>query len=275
MAKVNNTDYSQKRGKLNKKDNVIHRVRNGKEHTYSILHPYQGPASKAQKKHRELFGKVNAQVNRIMNDPAQKEEWTARKEAFNKTVVDSPDLTLRKYTTTRKYVFDKIKEQILQEGELKPHKPLAGRSLPKGATLSIKIFDQLSAAELYEILKARFEVFVMEQNIHYLDEDSIDYISTHLFVSQNGRVIAYARLFPEAQKGVLRLGRMLTLVRGQGLGKFILRYAVAEAKKRGAEVLRLHAQLQTVNFYKRRRFRAVGEVFMEAEIPHVCMERVL
>ena len=48
MAKIHNSDYTQKSGKLNRKDNVIHRVRNGKEHVYSIIDPYQGPASEIE-----------------------------------------------------------------------------------------------------------------------------------------------------------------------------------------------------------------------------------
>ena len=75
MAKIHNSDYSQKSGKLNRKDNVIHRVRNGKEHVYSIIDPYQGPASEAQKSNRSNFGKISAIVNRIIADPVQAAEW--------------------------------------------------------------------------------------------------------------------------------------------------------------------------------------------------------
>ena len=46
----------------------------------------------------------------------------------------------------------------------------------------IKKFNELSAAEIYEILKARSEIFVIEQNINYQDMDDIDYDSLHCFL---------------------------------------------------------------------------------------------
>ena len=172
MAKVTNTDYTSRRGKMNKKDNVVHRHRNGKEHIYTILHPYEGPASAAQKSHRAIFGKVNAIVNRIMNDPAQQAEWMAKKEEYNRSIEPLAPPYPERYQTTRKFVFDSIREQLIQQGEIKPRKPISGRTLPKGVKLSIKSFRELTTAELYEILKARFTVFVMEQKIHYLQNSA-------------------------------------------------------------------------------------------------------
>lgn len=275
MAKVENEDYTRRRGKLNKKDALVHRTRNGKEHLYAIRNPYTGPASAAQASHRKLFGKVNAIVNRIMNDPAQQAEWTAKKEEYNRSIEPLAPPYPERYETTRKFVFDSIREQLIQQGEIKPRKPIAGRSLPKGVKFNVKRFDELNTAELYEILKARSEVFVVEQGIRYPDEDNIDYISTHLFLHRGDKVVGYTRLFPTAEKGVMQMDRMLTTERGAGFGKYLLRHAVLEAKKQGATVLRMHAQVQTESFYKRRRFRVVSGVFIEADLPHVCMERVL
>ena len=76
-------------------------------------------------------------------------------------------------------------------------------------TTQIKAFNDLSPADLYEILKARFNVFYLEQQIRYPDMDDVDYLATHLSLRRNGLVIAYARLFPDAEQGVLRIGRML------------------------------------------------------------------
>ena len=39
---------------------------------------------------------------------------------------------------------------------------------------TVKTFDELNAGEIYEILKARAAVFVVEQNIVYLDTDDKD-----------------------------------------------------------------------------------------------------
>ena len=156
--------------------------------------------------------------------------------------------------------------------------------------LYIKPFAELSAAEIYEILKARFSVFVLEQGIMYLDEDNIDYTATHLALRRASKVIAYARLFeqpgdnPPAYDAkfnlvpsprILRAGRMLTLEHGKGYGRILLTRLIAEAKRQGADILRIHAQLDAVPFYRHFRFAKVGEPFTEAGISHILMERKL
>ena len=146
------------------------------------------------------------------------------------------------------------------------------QEVPRGVKLQIKLFPDLTASEIYEILKARFSVFVGEQHIHYLDEDNIDYLATHFSICKNELVIAYARLFEDAEKGVLRIGRMLTILRGKGYGRYLIEQIVLEARRRGAHTLRLHAQTQAVPFYEHLGFHTVGDIFVEAEIPHITME---
>lgn len=75
----------------------------------------------------------------------------------------------------------------------------------------IKRFGELTTDELYDILKLRSEVFVVEQNCVYQDMDSRDKISYHLFLEDEEEVIAYLRILP---KGVsypeASIGRVLT-----------------------------------------------------------------
>ena len=78
--------------------------------------------------------------------------------------------------------------------------------------LIAKFFDELSPQEVYEILKARAEIFVVEQKILYQDMDDIDYKSLHCFFVRNGKTAAYLRAFPVDGNGnVVRIGRVLTL----------------------------------------------------------------
>ena len=282
MAKVDNTDYSKKHGKMNRKDNVIHRVRNGKEHVYSIVDPYTGPASPAQNSNRSNFGKITSIVNRIIADPVQAEEWQKRFEDFNKAFVFTPEHPKRPYNTLHQYIFAVIRSQIEQT-------PAPPTQLPQGINLHIRTFAALSAAEIYEILKARYAVFTEEQHIIYLDEDDVDYFATHIYLSRGSRVIAYARLFPDKQEKVFNpakyetektptaflFGRMLTLERGQGFGTRLMHSVIAEAKRQNAQILRLHAQTQAVPFYERFGFHTVGEAFIEADIPHIMMEMAI
>ena len=277
MAKIDNQDHSLRRGKLNKKDNEIHRVRNGKEHVYSIRAEYDGPASEAQNAHRSNFGKINALVNRIMADPAQVAEFEQRMNAENKKFTAKG--FNKPFHTVRKYVYSVIRDQI----ELTPPPQT---QLPKGINLHIRTFADLSTSELYEILKARYAVFTQEQGIIYLDEDDIDYLSTHLFLARGPIVVAYARLFREKTETVLNkekphlesndaifcIGRMLTTIRHQGFGTRLMHSILAEAKRQGAKTIRLHAQIPAVPFYERFGFQPVGEPFLEADIPHVLME---
>ena len=58
-----------------------------------------------------------------------------------------------------------------------------------------KKFSALSVTELYEIMKLRSEVFVIEQQCIYLDADDKDLASYHLFALQNGSIAAMQDCF--------------------------------------------------------------------------------
>lgn len=283
MAKVSRIDGSQVRGKTNKKSDLVHRTRNGAEHQYH-MNPYKGPASKAQKAHRALHGKINTILNPMMADPVQVKLLTQEMENYNREHI------FGKFLTVRQYAYHKIQQQLLLQTPAKQQKTTDKTPLPRGITLQIKPFAELSAPELYEILKSRFSVFVLEQGIRYLDEDGIDLAATHIALRRKGQVVAYARLYelPEdnipafdargqliPQPRILRAGRMLTTERGKGFARLLMLHLIAEAKRQGAGILRLHAQQQAVPFYRHFRFRTLGEPFIEAGLPHILMERKL
>ena len=56
--------------------------------------------------------------------------------------------------------------------------------------LKVKRFEELTAAELYEILRVRMAVFIVEQKCPYQDIDGVDHISTHFFYEERGKVLA-------------------------------------------------------------------------------------
>ena len=277
MAKIDNQDSSLRHGKMNKQDKEIHRVIHGREYVHTVKNEYDGPASEAQKSHRSNFGKINAIVNRIMADPAQVAEFEQRMNAENKKFTAKG--FNKPFHTVRKYVYSVIRDQI----ELTPPPQT---QLPKGISLHIRTFADLSAGELYEILKARYAVFTQEQGIIYLDEDDVDYLATHIFLTRGPKVIAYARLFREkaeitlnrekyrleANGAIFCMGRMLTTERHQGFGARLMHSILAEARRQGAKTLRLHAQIPAVPFYERFGFQPIGEPFLEAGIPHILME---
>lgn len=137
-----------------------------------------------------------------------------------------------------------------------------------------KYFNALSGAEVYEILKARARVFMLEQNIRCLDMDDVDYISHHCFYSQDGKVLAYLRaFFEDPDKTVLHIGRVLAVEKGKGMGTLLMRRFLRDARKNStAKIITLNSQLSAVGFYEKFGFKRVGEVFIEADIEHVKME---
>ena len=135
-------------------------------------------------------------------------------------------------------------------------------------------FDALTAGELYEILRARADVFVGEEKILYPDPDGMDYDSVHVFCADpEGRVMAYLRMFPKKDEpGVIQMGRVLTREHGQGLGRKLLDAAAsAAARYLDAKEIYVESQKQAAGFYQKSGFHVTSGEFMEAGIPHIQM----
>ncbi len=138
-----------------------------------------------------------------------------------------------------------------------------------------KSFDELIGSEVYEILKSRAKVFMFEQKIWYLDMDNIDYRSQHLFLEENGEVLAYLRAFFEENSEVIHIGRVLSVEHNKGLGTRLVQKAIKHFKIQGIKEIRLNSQMTAVGFYEKLGFIAVGEEFIEAGIPHIKMVKSL
>lgn len=140
--------------------------------------------------------------------------------------------------------------------------------------LIVKEFNELTNKELYEILKARSEIFIMEQHILYQDMDDIDYRSLHCFFMEDDKVIAYLRAFyPGDNKDVIRLGRVLTLKHGNGVGKELLSKSLKAIKERtGCKKIVGNAQKHALGFYEKFGFKAVSDDFLEEGVVHVAVE---
>ena len=137
--------------------------------------------------------------------------------------------------------------------------------------LHIKTFEQLSSTELYEILKARSAVFVVEQTCPYQDIDDGDYESLHVYLEEEGKLLAYLRCYEQAAH-TARIGRVLPMERGKGLGRPLMEagnQAVREHDK--ASSIYIEAQCYAIGFYTKFGFEVCGEEFLEDGIPHVPM----
>lgn len=135
-----------------------------------------------------------------------------------------------------------------------------------------KSFSELTTTELYELLKSRMEVFLLEQGIVCLDLDGVDYVSTHFFLKDGERVIAYLRAY-STESGVLRLGRVLTLIRGKGHGRLLMEKTISDIRKNSSyKKISLHAQKHAKEFYEKFGFEVTSDDFLEEGVVHVAME---
>ena len=134
-----------------------------------------------------------------------------------------------------------------------------------------KTFPELSAKEIYEILKARMEVFLLEQNIVCLDIDGVDYDALHVFLEENGTVVAYLRAF--SYEDCVKIGRVLTREHGKGLGRKLMLEALARIREHfGCEKIVLHSQKHAEGFYEKFGFVTVSDEYLEEGVVHVTMD---
>ena len=140
----------------------------------------------------------------------------------------------------------------------------------------IKKFSELSTDEIYNILKLRSEVFVVEQNCVYQDIDEKDQKATHLFIEKNNEIIAYTRIFKKGDyyEENPSIGRVVVSKkeRGKNLGKEIMLNSIEFIKKelKGRKI-ELSAQKYLDKFYKDLDFYSEGEDYLEDGIPHQRM----
>ena len=140
---------------------------------------------------------------------------------------------------------------------------------------AIKTFDELTTRELYAILQARSEVFVVEQNCAYQDIDDKDKKSLHLTAWDNEHVAAYCRLLPQGVSFTeASIGRVITSFgyRGLGLGLQLLEKAISEVNSRyQTHQIKIGAQLYLKKFYEGFGFIQTSEIYLEDGIEHIDM----
>lgn len=141
----------------------------------------------------------------------------------------------------------------------------------------IKRFEEMTTTELYEILRVRSEVFVVEQTCIYQDLDLKDKKAYHLFCENNGEIAAYLRIL---DKGVsypeISIGRVLTRETNRriGLAREMMQKAISFVEEELSEMqIRISAQLYLKQFYESLVFLITSEVYLEDDIEHIEMVR--
>ncbi len=139
-------------------------------------------------------------------------------------------------------------------------------------------FSELSPKALYKILKARAEVFIVEQQCAYLDIDGIDEHAHHLVLyADSGELIAYARLVPPHLKfQEPSIGRVLTTqaARGKGFGRQLMQESISRLTALYPNSpIRISAQAYLEGFYNTFGFVRVSDNYDEDGILHLDMLR--
>ena len=141
----------------------------------------------------------------------------------------------------------------------------------------IKSFESLSVNELYDILRLRSEIFVVEQNCVYLDPDGKDKLGLHLFGEYQGKIVAYSRLFkPGISFDFASIGRVIVDAnyRNKKWGHDLMREAITGIQSHfGESKITIGAQLYLKKFYESHGFVQTSEMYLEADIPHIEMKR--
>ncbi|GIU16413.1 MULTISPECIES: GNAT family N-acetyltransferase [unclassified Shewanella] len=139
-------------------------------------------------------------------------------------------------------------------------------------------FSELSLNELYDLLKLRVDVFVVEQNCPYPELDDKDRQSQtqHLLgLNEQGVIQAYARvLAPGVSYPDASIGRVIVAqaARGAGVANTLMQKAIAISSKKWPENnIQLGGQEHLKDFYQQLGFKAVSEMYLEDGIPHVDM----
>lgn len=141
----------------------------------------------------------------------------------------------------------------------------------------IKPFEALSVNELYDFLRLRSEVFVVEQNCIYLDLDGKDKLALHLFGEYEGKIVAHSRLF---KAGIsfdnASIGRVVVdpQYRDRKWGHDLMKESISGILEHFGETkITIGAQLYLKKFYESHGFVQCSEMYLEDDIPHIKMKK--
>lgn len=142
-------------------------------------------------------------------------------------------------------------------------------------TIITRKFNDLTTNELYDILRLRAEVFVVEQDCPYQDLDDRDRDAYHVWAETDGEVVGCLRVFMY-DGTYAQIGRVVTSrkIRGKGWGMEMMKAGIHIVKEHyGNAPILIHAQAYATGFYEKLGFRISSEPFLEDGIPHYEMIR--
>lgn len=140
-----------------------------------------------------------------------------------------------------------------------------------------KLFEELTTEELYDILRLRTDIFVVEQNCAYPELDGKDKKCLHVFATKLNQVIACARIVPPGLSyPEISIGRVAVHAdyRKDGYGRILMQHTIDKIDEEfGAQDIQIGAQCYLKQFYGSLGFEVASEDYLEDNIPHVDMIR--
>ena len=139
---------------------------------------------------------------------------------------------------------------------------------------TIKPYNDLSKDQFFDILKLRIEIFVVEQCCYYQELDDEDKEAFHVFIYNDGIIVAVGRIIPNLHNKEVKIGRIAVKMeyRKKGLAykmmKDIMNFLSNDYKN--FSVL-LSAQTYLIEFYRSFGFKEVGDNYLEDGIEHINM----
>lgn len=141
----------------------------------------------------------------------------------------------------------------------------------------VKKLTEIDSLQLYAILKLRADVFVVEQQCIYPDIDGKDMKALHVIGCRGDEVVAYARIFNKGDYLELpSIGRVVVKAsqRKHKFGHELIRRSIRAIEEHyGRQAIKISAQQYLQDFYNVHGFFAVGEGYLEDDIPHIAMIR--
>lgn len=138
-----------------------------------------------------------------------------------------------------------------------------------------KAFDNLTAGELYQIMRLRSEVFVVEQNCVFLDADNKDQQCLHFMGWMENNLVAYTRLAPAGYiYKEASIGRVVTSParRRNKIGYVLMEKSIEQCRQYfGSGAIKIGAQYYLKNFYALFGFKQISDIYLEDGIEHIYM----
>lgn len=143
-------------------------------------------------------------------------------------------------------------------------------------TFQLNLLPQLSSQALYNIFKARCEVFVVEQHCAYPEIDDTDLVCWHLQGFIDNSLACYARIIPPDYHDLsyVAIGRVLTVgeFRGHHYGRDLMQKAIEICQQYyPSQPIFIAAQTYLIHFYQALGFCIQGDCYLEDGIEHVNM----